>query len=196
MMAMTIFMGSAPRLGPPCGSRVDDSLACALSREISLSPSNAAATNQAPCQFAPSAVSDWKQKAFAERPRPACDLLSSAAQTPLKPAQFLIRRCEGTECPAWSINARNRLRGIAGAHVERGHAPPANYSGGRRTVARGGSGVRLRLLQRFAVLGQIEAFDLVRLAHPQRDEQSDHLEENVGQHAGPDDDRDDGVELD
>ena len=61
-------------------------------------------------------------------------------------------------------------QGISSAHVERGHAPPANCSGGRRTVARGGSGVRLRLLQRFAVLGQIEAFDLVLLAHPQRHE--------------------------
>src|SRR5215813_192242 len=45
--------------------------------------------------FAPSAVSAWKQEAFAERPPPACGLLSSAAQTPLKAAQFLIRRCEG-----------------------------------------------------------------------------------------------------
>src|SRR5215469_17200249 len=54
----------------------------------------------------------------------------------------------------------------------------------------------LRLLQRFAVLGQIEAFDLVLLAHPQRQEESDRLEKNVGQHAGPDEDCDDGVELD
>src|SRR5262249_21506853 len=54
----------------------------------------------------------------------------------------------------------------------------------------------LRLLQRFAVLGQIEAFDLVLLAHPQWQEESDRLEENVSQHAGPDEDCDDGVELD
>jgi hypothetical protein len=56
--------------------------------------------------------------------------------------------------------------GIAGARVERGHASPAKLIG----RARGGCGARLRLLQRFAVLGQIEAFDLVLLAHPQRHE--------------------------
>src|SRR5262249_46637084 len=58
------------------------------------------------------------------------------------------------------------------------------------------AGVRRRLLQRFAVLGEIETFDLVLLAHPQRQEEVDCLEQNVGEQAGPDEDRDDGVELD
>ena len=145
-------------------------------------------------------ISAWKQEAFAERPRPACDLLSSAAQTPLKSAQFLISSCEGTECHAPRIDARERRRDIGGARFERGHAPPANVlertadADLRRLAAVPARA--LRLLQRFAVLGQIEAFDLVLFAHPQRQEESDRLEEDVGQHAGPDEDRDDGVELD
>src|SRR5262249_16632968 len=59
------FDGFNPRLGPPCGCRVMGSLACAFPRETSFSPGNAAATNQAPCQFAPPAVSTWKQEALA-----------------------------------------------------------------------------------------------------------------------------------
>src|SRR5262249_59479593 len=129
----------------------------ALARNL-VSPGNAAATNQAPCQFAPSAVSAWKQEAFAERPRPACDLLSSAAQTPLKSAQFLIRRCEGGECHAPRIDARECLGGIGGARLERGHAQGANVLG--RTAD---AGVRwlaavtaraLRLLPRLSLPGQ------------------------------------------
>src|SRR5262249_61403178 len=84
-------------------------------------------------------------EAFAERPRPACDLLSSAAQTPLRSAQFLIGRCEGTECHAPRIDARERLGGIGGAlrtrprarrelaRTDRGRWPaPAARAGGAR----------------------------------------------------------------
>ena len=46
--------------------------------------------------------------------------------------------------------------------------------------------VAAQLLQRFAVLGEVETFDLVLLAHPQRIEERDHLEQDEGQHPGPD----------
>jgi hypothetical protein len=38
MMAMTIFMGSPPRLGPSLRVQVVGNLRCALTREISLRP--------------------------------------------------------------------------------------------------------------------------------------------------------------
>src|SRR5262249_18798229 len=100
-----------------------------------------------------------------------------------------------TGCPG-RTPARQRPRAFAGGPSNPGPAPPGNALG---PTAGGGSRpyrLALALLQRFAVLGQIEAFDLVLLAHPQRQEESDRLEENVGQHAGPDEDGDDGVELD
>ena len=52
------------------------------------------------------------------------------------------------------------------------------------------------LLQRLAVLGHVEPFDLVLLAHPQRDQERDHLEQDEGERPRPDQDRDDAVELD
>src|SRR5215831_20133570 len=89
---------------------------------------------------------------------------------------------------------------LEGARFERGDAQGANVLGrtadaGLRRLA-AVTACALRLLQRFAVLGQIEAFNLVLFAHAQRQEKSDRLEENVGQRAGPDEDCDDGVELD
>src|SRR5262245_40360839 len=44
---------------------------------------------------------------------------------------------------------------------------------------------RPRLVQRFAMLAQVEPFILVLLAHPQWDQGPDHLEEDVGHHPGP-----------
>src|SRR5262249_14953835 len=73
------------------------------------------------------------------------------------------------------------------------HPGMSSNARGRPVLA---TGVRRRLLHRFAVLGQIETFDLVLLAYPQREEEVDCLEQNVGEQAGPDEDRDDGVELD
>ena len=52
----------------------------------------------------------------------------------------------------------------------------------------GGGGVRdspapalSALLQGLAVLGHVETFDLMLLGHPQRDQERDHLEQDVGE---------------
>src|SRR5437763_16598580 len=51
------------------------------------------------------------------------------------------------------------------------------------------------LLEGFAVLREVEAFDLVLLAYPQRHEEFDDFEQHVGQHAAPNDGDDDCIEL-
>src|SRR5919204_2612767 len=61
--------------------------------------------------------------------------------------------------------------------------------------AMGTRGLRA-LLQGFAMLGQVEAFDLVLLADAQRQEEGDRFEQNVTECAGPDEDGDHGINLD
>ena len=55
---------------------------------------------------------------------------------------------------------------------------------------------REALLQGLAVLGQVEAFDLVLLADPEREEEGYGFEQNVSERAGPDEDGDHGINLD
>src|SRR6516162_4469427 len=64
MMAMTIFMGSTPAWARPAGAGLW-AVSLAHSRAKPRFAGNAAATNQAPCQFAPPAVRAWKQEALA-----------------------------------------------------------------------------------------------------------------------------------
>src|SRR5262249_19843432 len=66
----------------------------------------------------------------------------------------------------------------------------------RRCADKSIAGSAVPSLQRFAVRAKIESFNLVLPAHAQRQEQLDGLEKNKGQHAGPEDDSDHGVELD
>src|SRR5437764_9436902 len=65
-----------------------------------------------------------------------------------------------------------------------------------RLQGRNGACARETLLQGFAVLGQVEAFDLVLLADAQRQEEGDRFEQNVSERAGPDEDGDHGINLD
>jgi hypothetical protein len=149
MMAMTIFMGSTPAWAPSLRLQVVGSLRCASTRAGDRDTANAATTNQAACQFAPLRISDWKQKAIVEVPGACCDLLSAAAQGPTSSAQFLIKARQRIEClfaGHWELAS-----GASGSAM----AEAAGTRGGGNSC----------LLQRFSMLGQVEPFDLVLLAH-------------------------------
>src|SRR6516225_3849586 len=91
MMAMTIFMGSTPAWARPAGAGLW-AVSLAHSRAKPRFAGNAAATNQAPCQFAPPAVSAWK------RWRVAAGLLRPFAKRRTNPGHacsIFNQRCQG-----------------------------------------------------------------------------------------------------
>src|SRR5215831_16088571 len=199
MIAMTIFMGSAPAWALPASAGFQAvSLARSRAKSRFAQSYRCHESSAVPVRAIGRKCLETRSVCGA-----AATCLRPFAKRRTNPAQvcsIFNQEVRSTECHVPRIDARECLGGIGGARLERGHAQGANVLGrtadaGLRWLA-AVTARALRLLQRFAVLGQIEAFDLVLLAHPQRQEESDRLEENVGQHAGPDEDCDDGVELD